>query len=246
MKINDLFSVKDKTVIITGCSSGIGLQVAKGFILNGANVIGLSRSEPLEKLNFMYFYKCDLTKELEINSVVKKLKLKNIKINSLLNIAGISLGKFSDVYEMNKFDKTININLRAVYELIYKLKPFYVNGTSIINFSSIGGYLGFPNNPSYCASKGALLSLSKALANDFGSENIRVNCVLPGYFHTKMTSSSFVNPDEKKVRDNRNMLGRWGELTELVGVSIFLASDASSYVTGAELVVDGGWVSKGL
>ena len=246
MKINDLFSVKDQTVVITGCSSGIGLQLAKGFILNEAKVIGLSRSRPLEKLNFMNSYECDLTNKTDINSVVQKLKSKKVKINSLLNVAGISLGKSSNKDEMDKFDRTINLNLRAVYELIHVLKPFYTNGTSIINFSSIGGYLGFPGNPSYCASKGALLSLSKALANDLAPQNIRVNSILPGYFHTKMTSSSFSKPKEKKLRENRTILGRWGELNELVGISIFLASEASSYITGSELVVDGGWVSKGL
>ena len=122
----------------------------------------------------------------------------------------------------------------------------FVNGTSIINFSSIGGLLGFPNNPSYGASKGALLSLSKALANDFGSRNIRVNCILPGYFRTKMTEKSYNDSLKKLKREENTMLGRWGNPEELVGITIFLASDASSYITGVDIPVDGGWINKGL
>ena len=164
----------------------------------------------------------------------------------MLNVAGISIGKKINNNEMDRFDQTFNTNLRAMYNIVNELKPHFINGSSIINFSSIGAQLGFPDNPSYCASKGAVVSLSRALANDFGPKNIRVNCIVPGYFHTKMTALSFLNEKEKKIRENRTMLGRWGETRELLGASIFLASDASSYITGTELIVDGGWSSKGL
>ena len=246
MKLNQLFSIKDKVVVITGCSSGIGLELSKGFILNGADVIGISKSKPSEKINFKKFFQCDLNNEKKINDIVNDLKKNKIFINSLLNVAGVSVAESSSESSLVRFDKTFNTNVRSMFNLIYKLKPCFSESSSIINFSSIGGILGFPNNPSYCASKGAVISLSRALSNDLGSRKIRVNCIVPGYFHTKMTNLSFQNEKEKKIREKRTVLGRWGELNELLGASIFLASDASSYVTGTELIVDGGWSSKGL
>ena len=163
-----------------------------------------------------------------------------------MNVAGISIAKSISQSEISRFDQTFSTNVRSMFNIINNLKPLFVSGSSIINFSSIGANLGFPDNPSYCASKGAVLSLSRALSNDFGSQNIRVNCISPGYFPTKMTTLSFKNANEKNKRENRTVLGRWGEVKELLGASIYLASDASSYVTGTELVIDGGWSSKGL
>ena len=246
MKIETLFSVEDKIVVITGSSSGIGLELAKGFILNGAQVIGISKSKPKEKVNFRKFYQCDLNDDAKINFIIEDFKKNKICINSLLNIAGISVAKSCYESDLVRFDKTFNTNVRSMFNIIHKFKPFFSKSSSIINFSSIGGKLGFPDNPSYCASKGAVISLSRALSNDFGSNNIRVNCIVPGYFHTKMTTLSFKNEKEKKLREKRTALGRWGELNELLGASIYLVSDASSYVTGTELIVDGGWSSKGL
>ncbi len=246
MLINKLFSVKNKTVLITGCGSGIGLELAKGFILNDAKVIGISRRKPTVNLNFKSFFECDLTNKMQIKKLINEIKSNDTKINVLINVAGISILKSENLNEISRFDQTLDTNLRAMYNLILELKSQLIDGSSIINFSSIGGNFGFPNNPSYSASKGAVLSLSKALSYDFGSQNIRVNCIIPGYFHTKMTTLSFSNAKEKQIRINRTLLGRWGDLSELLGASIFLASDASSYVTGTELVIDGGWSAKGL
>tara|TARA_B100001059_G_C17635624_1_gene476674 strand:+ start:8 stop:748 length:741 start_codon:yes stop_codon:yes gene_type:complete len=246
MKIEDLYSIKGKTIIITGCTSGIGLELAKGFSKNGAYVIGISRSKPKEKLILSRFFKCDITDETNLELIVQEIRSQKIKIDALLNVAGISINITNDHNELSRFDQTFDTNLRSMFNIINKLKPYFVNGSSIINFSSIGGKLGFPNNPSYCASKGAVISLSRALANDLGTKNIRVNCIVPGYFYTKMTKLSFLNEKERKIREKRTMLGRWGNLNELLGASIFLASDASSYMTGTELTIDGGWSSKGL
>ena len=246
MNNNELFSIKEKKIIITGCSSGIGFDLAKGFIENGAKVIGISRSQPKEKLMFSDFYECDISDDKNIESIGQKIKLKNIKINVLVNVAGISLSKADIKSEIIRFDNTFNSNVRAMFQIINEFKPLLSDGSSIINFSSIGANLGFPENPAYCASKGAVSALSRALANDLGAQNIRVNTIAPGYFHTKMTSKSFYHKKEKEIRERKTMLGRWGETNELLGATIFLASDASSYITGTELVVDGGWISKGL
>lgn len=246
MKINQLFSIKDKLVIISGCSSGIGLEIAKGFVENGARVIGISRSNPEQNIQFHDFFKCNINDEEKVEALASEMKQKKIHIDSLLNIAGVSIPNSTLNKEITRFDMTFNTNVRSMYNLINQFKPYFLSGSSIINFSSIGGKLGFPNNPSYCASKGAVISLSRALSNDLGPFNIRVNSIVPGYFHTKMTAMSYSNLKEKKIREERTMLGRWGKLNEILGAAIFLASDASSYITGSEITIDGGWSSKGL
>ena len=119
-------------------------------------------------------------------------------------------------------------------------------GGSIINITSIGAELGFPNNPAYIAAKGALKQLTKSLALDLGPFGIRVNNIGPGYFRTDMTKGSWNDPQLEEDRIRRTILGRWGEPDDLAGAAIFLASEASRYITGQDLYVDGGWLAKGL
>ena len=119
-------------------------------------------------------------------------------------------------------------------------------GGSIVNITSLNSELAFPDNPAYVAFKGALKQLSKSAAVDLGKHNIRVNNVGPGYFITDMTKKSWEDPKKFKERANKTVLGRWGNPEDLVGVSVFLASDASSYITGQDIYVDGGWTIKGL
>jgi gluconate 5-dehydrogenase len=116
---------------------------------------------------------------------------------------------------------------------------------SIINITSINAELGFPGNPAYVAFKGALKQLTKALALDLGP-SIRVNAIGPGYFRTDMTRKSWGDDTMRQERSSRTILGRWGVPDDLAGAVIFLASDASAYVTGIDLYVDGGWLAKGL
>ena len=117
---------------------------------------------------------------------------------------------------------------------------------SIINFTSINAELAFPNNPAYVASKGGLKMLGKSLAKDWAKHGIRVNNIGPGYFKTDMTKESYENKQMRTKRTERTMLGRWGDMIDIIGPCIFLASDASSYVTGQDIYVDGGWLANGL
>ena len=112
---------------------------------------------------------------------------------------------------------------------------------SIINITSINAELGFPRNPAYNASKGGLKMLGKAFAKDWSKFGIRTNNIGPGYIRTEMTSKRFTNKKYRLERQNQTLLGRWGETDDIIGPCIFLASDASSYITGQDLYVDGGW-----
>ena len=119
-----------------------------------------------------------------------------------------------------------------------------VGGGSIINITSLNSEIAFPNNPAYVSTKGGLKQLTKSLALDLGKYNIRVNNLGPGYIKTNMTKFGWKN-NRKKIED-RTILGRWGEPRDLVGTIIFLLSDASSYITGQDIYVDGGYLTKGL
>ena len=123
---------------------------------------------------------------------------------------------------------------------------FMKNGGSIINVCSIASFYGFPNNSSYAASKGGLRQFSKALALDLSKKKIRVNNILPGYIKTPMTIKSFKNKKINKLIKNKTILNRWGDVSDIVGPVIFLSSSSSSYITGADFFVDGGWHIKGL
>ena len=166
---------------------------------------------------------------------------------SLVNAAGVTApAEPGDA--ITNFRHTLETNLVAIYACCVEVLPFMrlSGGGSIINITSIGSTLGFPGNPSYGASKGGLRVLTKALANDLGADNIRVNNLAPGYIRTDMTRLSFEDEHMNQARRQRMLLDRWGEINDLCGAAIFLASDASSYVTGTDLFVDGGWTAKGL
>jgi len=116
----------------------------------------------------------------------------------------------------------------------------------IINITSLNAEFAFPNNPAYVSFKGALKQLTKSLALDLGKFGIRVNNIGPGYFHTNMTKKSWASKGLKKQREEKTILGRWGEPKDLAGIIIFLTSKSSSYITGQDIYVDGGWSAKGL
>ena len=167
----------------------------------------------------------------------------------MINCAGITLTLSKNIYDAEiDFKNTLDINLTSSFYLSYAvldvMKTFKTG--SIINITSIGANLGFPSNPAYISSKAGLAGLTRSLSYDFAKYGIRVNNLVPGYFKTDMTKDSFLNSKKNKERATRSLLLRWGDPSELVGPAIFLASSASSFVTGIDLVVDGGWSIKGL
>ena len=154
----------------------------------------------------------------------------------------------TNFYDEKILKKTLSVNLIAAYNLsnqVCKIMSKRKKG-SIINITSLAAERGFIGNPSYQVSKAGLKQLTKALACDWGQKNIRINNVCPGYIKTPMTMRSFKNSKLKKNRDTRMILKRWGSPKDLIGPCIFLASDSSSYITGSDIFVDGGWLAKGL
>jgi NAD(P)-dependent dehydrogenase (short-subunit alcohol dehydrogenase family) len=247
--LESLFSLKGKTAIITGAGSskGIGSDIALAFLKAGANITCVSRSEkPVIKELEKYYTQCDISNFEKFNKVCTKTIDLYGGIDILVNAAAVSLPSddFSDQFE--RFNKTVNINLTSTYKCCEIVSLLMSNGGSIINITSIGAMTGFPDNPGYIASKGGLRALTKALAEDFSVKKIRVNNIAPGYIKTNMTKQSFEKLELYNARLDRMIIKRWGEVDDIVGAAIFLASNASSYVTGIDLVIDGGWLAKGL
>ena len=252
-KMDDLFSVKNKIVIITGSGRGIGrtfaLNMAKRSAITYCFDIKFPNKIPKDLSNNLFHIKCDLTNKKKFDNECKKIFNRHKKIDVLINNLGITLpGKNEQTYLEKYWDQTLKINLTVAFNCSQTVMKFMLkkkNG-SIINITSINAELGFPNNPAYIASKGGLKVLGKSMAKDWGKYGIRVNNLGPGYFKTLMNQNSWKNLKTRKARTIRTMLDRWGEIDELVGPCIFLASDASKYVTAQDLYVDGGWTANGL
>jgi len=245
--LEKLFSLKGKTAIITGASKGIGAEIALAYVKSGANVVCVARSETTEKEQISEFYhQCDITDSQQFRSICELTSADYGGIDILVNAAGVSLSKDENQDEVDRFKKTISVNLVSTYQCCDLASQHMHNGGSIINITSIGSIQGFPDNPGYVASKGGVRALTKAIARDLCVKNIRVNNIAPGYIRTDMTRQSFENLTSNQERINQMMIKRWGDANDLVGAAIFLASEASSYMTGSSLVVDGGWVAKGL
>ena len=248
--MENVFSIEDKVIIITGAGRGIGYQLAVGLANHSAIIYSLdkkfTKKIPKNLSSNVNEIKCDITNYNKVKQVFKKIFVKEKRIDVLINNAGVSFAsqKKNQSYSEKDWIETINVNLTGSFYCSKEVVKYMLkqkNG-SIINITSINAELGFPRNPAYNASKGGLKMLGKAFAKDWSKFGIRVNNIGPGYIKTEMTSKRFRNKKNRLERQNRTLLGRWGTSEDLIGPCIFLASDASRYMTGQDLYIDGGWL----
>lgn len=250
---SDLFSVENKVVIVTGASRGIGQALADGFLEKGSRVVFVARSaEMVERVQRLpsdrtLAIQCDVGQPESVARICAKTEQKFGRVDVLVNNAAITLPG-AEPYADETWDQTMAVNLRAVFRLSRDVAEIMKRhgGGSIINIASINAGLAFPGNPSYQVAKAGVSQLSKAMALDLTQHNIRCNSILPGYIRTSMTAGSWEDPEKRAIRTNRTIMGRWGTPADLVGPCLFLASNASAYLTGCDLPVDGGWMVKGM
>ena len=244
--------LKDKVAIVTGAASGLGASTAKIFAKEGAKVIVADILKPegdkiVSKINSeggeASFYKLDVTDENNWNNTVNDTISRYEKINILVNNAGIS-GANKDRISVEFWDRQINVNAKGVFLGMRAVVPFMKKkaGGSIINISSISGFIGQKYvHMGYNAAKGASRLMTKAAAIQYAEDGIRVNSVHPGVMPAMRTSQ--ITSEERKKMLTAIPLRREGRVEEVAYANLFLASDESSYITGIELPVDGGYLA---
>lgn len=257
--IEDLFNLNGRVALVTGAARGNGKGIAEALLKAGATVY-LVDILP-EELDATVVEFCahglnahglcsDLTEPGACDALVSQVLAKQDRIDILVNNAGITRSNPVFDYTEKDWDETLGLNLKVPFLLSQKvacsMRDRQIKG-SIINITSLNAELAFPDNPAYVSAKGGLKMLTRSLARDLGCHGIRANSVGPGYFKTQMTKGSWNNTEMRQARSERTILSRWGfPEQDLAGIIIFLASEASSYVTGQEFYIDGGWLANGL
>lgn len=248
------FDLTDKVAIVTGSATGIGRGIAEGLADAGASIVIAARrldkckeacKEITERTGVRTLpHRCDITNNDEIQSLVTDVTGDLGHIDILVNNSGTG-GTEKPILKMTDDDwsTVLDTNLRGVFSLSKAVATKMVErgkGGKIINVTSIGSLIGWPNMSAYCASKGGCLQLTKVMALEWARYDIQVNAILPGYFETPMNTEFFSTEAGESVIKSSIPMRRIGQIEEMKGVAILLASQASGFMTGSAVVVDGG------
>ncbi|ORZ11022.1 hypothetical protein BCR41DRAFT_356731 [Lobosporangium transversale] len=259
MQSSSLFDVKDKVVLVTGGSRGIGLMIAHGFIVNGAKVYISSRSAGVcdkvaDELTKLGPGKCislpaDLQSMDEVKRLVAEISKRESKVHVLVNNAGATWGAPIESYPDEAFEKVMNLNLKRVFSLTQAMLPLLdaaateKTPASIINIGSVDGiHVPTLETYAYSASKAALHQMTRVLAGHLGHRYITCNAIAPGPFQSKMMAATLRDFGETIV--SNIPMGRIGQPEDIAATCIYLASRAGAYTTGAIIPVDGGALVK--
>lgn len=245
-----MMRLKDKVAIVTGGASGIGEATVRLFVQEGAKVtiadMNEEKGEALAKElgDSTNFVKTNVTNESEVENMVNKTVETFGKLDILFNNAGIGDLHPTDELSFEHWQRTISVNLDGVFLVAkHAIRAMKKNGSgSIVNTASILGHVGDAQVASYAASKGAVANLTRALAVEFAQDNIRVNAVCPGYVITPLIDQ--LDEEAREYLVTQHPIGRLGKPEEIAKAVLFLASDDASFVTGANLLVDGGYTAR--
>ena len=253
--INQLFGLQGKTALVTGGSSGLGEGIALALGLAGAEIVIAARREvPLNEAvarlskhgikvsSFM----ADLSVLEQSAELSQQVLTKFGKVDILVNAAGINSREPFGEITPQSWQEQLNVQLAAPFFMTQALAPQMKERQwgRVINIASLQSYRAFANSAAYGAVKGGILQLTRAIAQEWSKFGITCNAIGPGYFPTALTAPVFSNPALVKLHADRTAIGRNGEVQDLNGVAIFLASDASAYITGQTIMVDGGYTAS--
>ena len=248
-----------RVVVVTGAGSGIGKAASMLFALEGARIAVMDVSAGGVEATCTEIHDqggqalpltCDVTHEEEVKRAVEKIMRHWNRIDVLCNNAGIELSKPLVETGEDAWDRVLAVNLKGMFLLSKHVIPHMLDagGGSVVNTSSISGLLGWPDSSAYCASKGAVIQLTREMAIEYGQYNIRVNCICPGTTVTPMIDRllNLEEDPEGAAVSIRAMhpIGRFAQPEEIARAILFLASDEASFVTGAVLPADGGYTAK--
>ena len=246
------FRLDNKRALITGAGRGIGLGASIALAEAGSEIVMISRTEEelkkldehIKKLGFKSSYKSlDVTNEKDLQNFIHKEKPFHILVNN----AGTNIPSSLIETKINDFDYVMSLNVKSVInitkQVVSKMLDNDISG-SIINVSSQMGHVGGPNRTTYCSTKFAIEGFTKSLSIELASKGIRVNSICPTFIKTPMTEPFLKDESFKDQVISMIPIGRLGEIRDLMGPFVFLASDASSLMTGSSVLVDGGWTAR--
>jgi NAD(P)-dependent dehydrogenase (short-subunit alcohol dehydrogenase family) len=250
--VKELFDLTGKTAIVTGGSRGIGKEMAEALAEAGAGLVLCARRREWLDETVTEFagrgYKtigkvCDVSQPEQVQGVVDSAVKHFGTVDILVNNAGISWGAMPEDMKLDQWQKVIDVNLTGCFLFAQAAgrEMLKTNSGSIINIASIAGLTSSANGPfyaGYVASKAGLIGLTRELAASWGRRGIRVNAIAPGFFHSRL-ADAVIDIYERSIQED-NVIPRIGQEGELKGITVFLASDASSYITGQTIAVDGG------
>jgi 2-dehydro-3-deoxy-D-gluconate 5-dehydrogenase len=250
----ELFDLRGKVAIVTGGNGGIGLGMAQGLARAGADIAVVGRDQAkteraVEMLRREFGVRSiglaiDVTSERDVSQMVRSTLDQLGRINILVNNAGINIRKPPQDLSLDDWHKVIDSNLTSVLTCSKAVHATLsgAGGGKIINIGSMTSIFGVPFAPAYAASKGGVVQLTKSLAIAWASDNIQVNCILPGWIETALTDRARQEvPGLYERVLARTPQARWGKPSDLAGAAVFLASSASDFLTGVSLPVDGGY-----
>lgn len=252
--MTERFSLSGRNAIVTGGTRGIGLSIARGFLESGARVTLCSRKQQsvdgalsslAEFADSVQGMTAHVGRREDLERLISRAEDSFGAVGILVNNAGTNpyYGPIIDSEEA-AWDKTMEVNLKGPY-LLSKLvarKMVAAGGGAIINIASVAGQTAFPLQGIYSITKSGLIMLTKVMARELGRHGVRVNCICPGVIRTRLSETLWTDPEAEKQVASLKALGRVGTVDELIGAAVYLASDASSFTTGATLNIDGGMV----
>jgi NAD(P)-dependent dehydrogenase (short-subunit alcohol dehydrogenase family) len=246
-----LFSVEGQIVLASGASRGIGRALAEGFAARGAQVVIAGREkDTLEKTakeistgaRPVRASVCDIAKPQDVQRLVDETIKAFGRIDTLLNVAGVNKRMKIEDYTLEEYDWIVNINQRGAFTLAQAVGRHMVSrkGGSIINIDSLNTYAPLAGVGPYAMSKAAVLMMTRSMATEWGRHGVRVNSIAPGFFPTALSRKLWAQEPMRKWGEEVTPLGKLGDVRDLVGTAIFLASPAAAFVTGQTIRVDGG------